>query len=55
MEYLKQEKTAQVKLHNPASAGSSGRKEPIESPIKPEVAIPLYQAIGEEVHIRKNK
>ena len=41
-------KTAQVKLQNPASAGSSGREAPIESPIKTEVAIPLYQAIGEE-------
>ena len=41
-------KTAQVKLQNPASAGSSDREAPIESPIKPEVPIPLYQAIGEE-------
>ena len=28
-----------MKLQNPA---------PVETPIKPEVAIPLYQAIGEE-------
>ena len=41
-------RTAQVKLQNPASAGSSDRETPIETPIKPEVAIPLYQAIGEE-------
>ena len=41
-------KTVQVKLQNPTSAGSSGREAPIESPIKTEVAIPLYQAIGEE-------
>ena len=41
-------RTAQVKLQNRASAGSSGREAPVETPIKPEVAIPLYQAIGEE-------
>ena len=45
---LKAGRTAQVKLQNPASAGSSDRETPIETPIKPEVAIPLYQAIGEE-------
>ena len=41
-------KATRVKLQNPASAGSSGRKAPVEAHIKPEVAIPLYQAIGEE-------
>ena len=41
-------KATQVRLQNPASAGSSGRKTLVETPIKPEVAIPLYQAIGEE-------
>ena len=41
-------RTAQVKLQNPASAGSSDRETPVETPIKPEVAIHLYQAIGEE-------
>ena len=41
-------KTAQVKLQNPASSGSNERETSIETPIKPEVAIPLYQAIGEE-------
>ena len=41
-------KAIQVKLQNPASARSSGRKTPVETPIKPEVAIPLYQAIGEK-------
>ena len=41
-------KTAQEKLQNPTSAGTSGRKASVESSIKPEVAIPLYQAIGEE-------
>ena len=41
-------KTAQEKLQNPTSAGTSGRKAPIESSIRSEVAISLYQAIGEE-------
>ena len=41
-------KTTQVKLQNPASAGPSGEKASTETPIKSEVAIPLYQAIGEE-------
>ena len=41
-------KTAQEKLKNPTSAGTSGRKVSVESSIKPEVAIPLYQAIAEE-------
>ena len=41
-------RTAQVKLQNPAPAGSSNRETPVETPVKPEVAIPLYQAIGEE-------
>ena len=41
-------KTAQEKLQSPTSAGTSGRKASAESTIKPEVAIPLYQAIGEE-------
>ena len=41
-------KTAQVKLQNSAPAGSSGGEASTESPIKPEVAIPLYQAIGDE-------
>ena len=45
---MKSGKTAQEKLQNPVSARTSGRKAPIESPIKSEVAIPLYQAIGEE-------
>ena len=45
---LKAGRTAQVKLQNPASAGSSDRDTIIEAPIKPEAAIPLYQAIGEE-------
>ena len=38
----------QEKLHPTAPASSSGRKVPQEPAIKPEVAIPLYQAIGEE-------
>ena len=41
-------RTAQVKLQNPASSGSNDRETSIETPIKPEVAIYLYQAIGEE-------
>ena len=41
-------RTAQVKLQNPAPAASSNKETPIETPVKPEVAIPLYQAIGEE-------
>ena len=41
-------RTAQVKLQNPASSGSNDRGTSIETPIKPEVAIPLYQAIWEE-------
>ena len=41
-------RTAQLKLQNPVAGGSSGEKTSAESPIKPEVAIPLYQAIGEE-------
>ena len=36
-----------MKLQNPAPAGSSNRETPIETVVKPEVAIPLYQAIGE--------
>ena len=35
-------------MQTTASAGSSGKEIPQESPIKPQVAIPLYQAIGEE-------
>ena len=35
-------KTAQVKLQNQPSAGSKDKEAPVESPIKPEVAIPLY-------------
>ena len=41
-------RTAQVKLQNPAPVGSSNRETPIKTPVKPEVAIPLYQAIEEE-------
>ena len=41
-------RVAQEKLQTTASAGSSGKEIPQESPIKPEVTIPLYQAIGEE-------
>ena len=41
-------KTAQEKLQNPTSAATSGKKASVEPSIKPEVAIPLYQAIGEE-------
>ena len=39
---------AAQKLSTTVSAGSSNKEVPIESSIKPEVAIPLYQAIGEE-------
>ena len=39
---------AQVKLQNPVSSGSNDRGTSIETPIKPEVVIPLYQAIREE-------
>ena len=41
-------KVAQEKLETTVSVGSSGRVIPQESSIKPEVASPLYQAIGEE-------
>ena len=37
-----------MKLQSSVMAGSSGEKTPVKAPIKPEVAIPLYQAIGEE-------
>ena len=39
---------AAQKLQTLASAGPSDKAVPIESSIKPEVAIPLYQAIGGE-------
>ena len=39
---------AAQKLPTTVSAGSSNKEVPIESSIKPEVAIPLYQAIGEK-------
>ena len=39
---------AAQKLPTSVSAGPSDKEVPIESSIKPEVAIPLYQAIGEE-------
>ena len=41
-------KTVQEKLQNSTSSGTSDRKASVESSIKSEVAIPLYQAIGEE-------
>ena len=41
-------KVAQQRLHSTAPASSSGRRAPQEPVIKPEVGIPLYQAIGEE-------
>ena len=41
-------RTAQLKLQNPVATRSSGEKTFTEPPIKPEVAIPLYQAIEEE-------
>ena len=41
-------KTAQEKLQNPTSAGTSGERASIEATIKPVVTLPLYQAIGEE-------
>ena len=46
-------RTAQMKLQSPVPAGFSGEKTSAESPIKPEVAIPLYQAIGEEFTMEK--
>ena len=39
---------AAQKLQTSASAGPSGKEVPLESSIKPEVAIPFYQTIGEE-------
>ena len=41
-------KAAQEKLQPSAPARSSEKSPPKEPTIKPEVAIPLYQAIGEE-------
>ena len=41
-------KAAQEKLQPSAPARSSDKSPPKEPTIKPEVAIPLYQAIGEE-------
>ena len=41
-------RVTQEKLQTTVSAGSSGKEISQESPIKPEMAIPLYQAIGEE-------
>ena len=45
-------KTAQEKLQNLTSAGTSGRKASVESSIKPEVAIPLYQPLEKNLHQR---
>ena len=47
-ELLEAGKIAQEKLPTTESVGSSGKEIPQESPIKSQVAIPLYQAIGEE-------
>ena len=41
-------KVVQERLNPTAPSSSSGRRTPQEPTIKPEVAIPLYQAIGEE-------
>ena len=44
---------AAQKLPTTVSAGPSDKEVPVESSIKPEVAIPLYQAIGEELTSEK--